>query len=443
MLASIGGVNSYTLFAALQLISAYCLMTLDSGLSGAVINKKNLSSSQLVSANFVIILTAIAISIFIIALKHLFLIDFLQIDYLELFSLGIFLHGLQVISIAKIKKELNFELLLKINIIANLIGFITGIILLKLNFELISYIFYFLITKLISFLLIILVKKVSFNICKFKLKSFFDLFQYSFKLFLFNQQVFFSKNIDRLIIVSLLGTNAFGIYSLSLTLTVSPLIVLIGGINIYLFSKFSSLNQNNKLLKENLFMVLEALFIVFLPVSFLMLMSAEIFVLNVLGNEWIESIQLIEYFGVISLCGILVSPLGEVLKSKKMLSYLNIWAILTLVIFASVFFILLNIEKTLYGASIAYLIYQLLCVALGVVFYKKCLDISSSDWIRLVIRITPETIFLLSGYFIYLYLEGFDLILIEILYIIFLNLMYIIYLSLKRIFLFREVLKLK
>ncbi len=308
----------------------------DAGISNILLSKENPSKefiSTLFIGNiffgFLVTLVLLALNPLIVSFYHeeslrmpLFLISFVFL----IIPLG---QQFQVL----FQKNLQFNVLSKIEISSNFIGFILSLSLAVIHPNVLALVFgqITIYTMKAGLLFFIGSKKwrhgLYFSFNEFKQSFSFGAFQMGEKTV-----HFFSTNLDKMIIGKLFGTEVLGLYNLAYQIIILPVLKINPVITNIAVSLFSRVSNNKEKLKKGYLSILGYISFINFPIYFGLALVSPLIVPLFLGEKWSESIELIQVLSIMGAIRSLISPNTTLTVSHGRADIGFTWTIVTMII---------------------------------------------------------------------------------------------------------------
>jgi PST family polysaccharide transporter len=208
---------------------------------------------------------------------------------------------------------------------------------------------------------------------------------------------FIARNIDNILIGTLLGTETLGYYSLAWQINTLPATILSGSVYYTVFSTTSKMHRLGTFTSEPFLKTLKGVLLISAPVMIGLAVTAPLSISLIVGDRWLPSVAIIRCMATMGLCqtigaavsGLLIG-LGLAAASLR-LSIINSLATIVAIIIG----VFINSQTVAAGISIAAVIG--LYTTLRVVT-KSCM-IDSRDILKILFP--PITAALLMGIFVY------------------------------------------
>ncbi len=268
------------------------------------------------------------------------------------------------------RKRKKFKKLAVIDIFSSLIAFLIAIFFLFKNIYFESLIIFLFIRSLLIFILLFRSTKLSIRFYKFKDYFRISHFKFGSKLTVFSLLKLMVRDIDKIIIGSIIGPVSLGLYTFVENIIVRPGSLIMNGISRFNFTIFCSEEaETNKIdfaYANNLVIASSSILVL---ISFLAIITPYI-ILNYLDSSWKNSIDLlIPLFGLI-LVKTLYAPIGDYWKSQANFSAMYVWSFSLLFLTSGLLLFGTKFESIKF---IAYLIFflNILFLLASLIFLKR------------------------------------------------------------------------
>lgn len=269
------------------------------GTGEALIRKKNPTNDFISSifwlntglAFFVcLILAAIASSV-----ADLYGQDIVEI-LIYVLSIEILLSGINRVSHALLEKNMRFKAIAFAQITSQICGASIGITMAFLGYGLWSLVFLGISSQLIYTIIVNIALRwrpsVTFNFNHIK-----SIFSFSSYLTLVKILDHIQRRSEIFIVAYLMGSHLGGVYSQSHTLLRKPVKLISGFMAPVLFSTMSSLSENIERIQSLYLKSIQSFAMIYIPISIILILYSEPFVLFILGEKWFEMAEIMPVFG--------------------------------------------------------------------------------------------------------------------------------------------------
>ncbi|MEP0213207.1 MAG: oligosaccharide flippase family protein, partial [Cellulophaga sp.] len=313
------------------------------GISNAIVYNKNISFEQLSSVYWVNVFSGV----FFTAL--LFVISPLISSFYDVLEVNLYIKivcfSFIILSTSRLYKFLFLkEVLLKTVAVSEIFSYLFGLILMsiliKLDYGIISFIYSIVGRSVVqSLYLIIYGRKIFIPSFKYNHKSLKSLFRYGAFNLGQNLTVYFTSQLDTLIIGKVLGLEILGVYNIAKNLAIKPLQLIspvVSKITFPLMSKF----QDSKLDLKNIYLLsIKHLFSVIVVVYIIMAFLAKDLILTIYGDQWVDSVII---FRLLCLMYIVVSvgnPIGSLILATGKVNWGFYWNLSMLLVVSCLIFL--------------------------------------------------------------------------------------------------------
>ncbi|OOE91911.1 lipopolysaccharide biosynthesis protein, partial [Salinivibrio sp. IB643] len=207
---------------------------------------------------------------------------------IRLLSLKIIAISFIVVPRTKLTVEMNFKLLALTNLVGIFIGGAVAISMALYGFGAISVVFQQLISSIVTVILLLCIYRWK-PVFSFSKKSFFELFDFGYKLLLSGVIDTIYNNIYTLIIGKKFSSGELGLFNQGYTLSSVPAITMTTVIQKVTYPLLSSLQKKELELDRVFLLVLKVSTLVVAPLMLIICTIAEPLVLIILGDSWIKS----------------------------------------------------------------------------------------------------------------------------------------------------------
>jgi len=375
----------FGLMAILLIIMGFSYLFLDFGISNAIIQKKEVTPNQLSSLYWLNIFLGIIIFLIINSVASQ-IADFYRnqrlVELIRLVSLGFIIQPFGNQFQILLRKELNFRIIVKIEIISKTISFILSIILAINNFGVYALVYPYLLN---IFLLTILylffgirIHKPRFYFRKTDLKEFI-----SFGLFQMGEKSinYFSAQIDKILIGKFLSIEVLGFYSLAWQIIIFPLSKINPIVTKVAFPLFSKIQKDKELINKFYLTAITLIMMINIPLMLGLFSVAYEFVTIYYGAHYLPSAKIIQILAFVGLLKSFGNPGGSVILAQGRADvgfYWNIFWSIMIAIFCLVFILVFNtIESVayaqLFGAIFIGWYWHFIIAKVGKIIYKPIL----------------------------------------------------------------------
>lgn len=276
---------------------------IDSGFSNALIQKKDVSESDYSTVFFINIILGILVSV-CLYLCAPYIADFYNSPILNEVtrwtSLNLIITSFCLVQRTKMTKELNFKSQAKISLVSTLISGCLGVYCAYIGMGVWSLVIQTLVSNFILTALFWILSSWKPRL-EFSFKSFKELFSFGSKLMFTGLYGPFFENMYSIFLGKFYKSSILGYYNRAYTIVQFPSSNLTGILNRVSFPLLSSIQEkSDELSKKYRRMIRLTVFFVF-PMISLLFVTAEPFVMKVLGSQWEQSISIIKLLCLSSL----------------------------------------------------------------------------------------------------------------------------------------------
>lgn len=267
------------------------------GMGAAIIHFEDITNNLEYTANFLTLINGT----FMMLILFIFADNISQMlsiaggaDLIKILSVSCILAAISEIPTAILMRQLNYKLIARIRLTSFIFGYgLPSILMAFLDFGVWALVGGILGQLFLTAALLLSVTKMVwlFKILSSDVKN---LIRYSTGITVTNIVNYIATQADNFIIAKYLGANALGIYGRAYSILMTPVSVLGTTLDTTIFPALARINQNTDLQSKVIFNLTYATVLVILPVSVVMVISAEEIVLVVLGPNWLEVIPVFQ-----------------------------------------------------------------------------------------------------------------------------------------------------
>jgi len=269
------------------------------GTGDALIRSKN-TSKEFVSTIFWFNTSLSFAVCFVLALIAPFVSDLYEEEIVEILiyvlSIEILLSGINRVSHAMLEKNMRFKEIAFAQIISQCGGAVIGISMAFMGYGLWSLVFLGISTQLLYTIIVNIFLKWT-PILAFKIKHIKNIFSFSSYLTIVKILDHIQRRSEIFVVSYSLGSYLGGIYSQSHALIKKPMKLISGFISPVLFASISTIQDDTARIKSIYFRSIQSFVMIYFPISILLILYSESFILFVLGEKWIEMVNLMPIFG--------------------------------------------------------------------------------------------------------------------------------------------------
>ena len=300
LLARLLGPKEFGIVALAMVFISFGQTIMNGGLSESVIRLQKPTSLDYNSLFFLNLLFSIVIYLTFFFSRNVFA-SFMEEPLLEtiipVLSIIIIINSFSIVQATKLNRELNFKKQFLINIPATIFSSICGLFFAFNGYGVFSLIYMQLIFA-ISGTLVLWVTSDYIPSLKIDLSNLKKHFKFGFPLTINNLFTSVANNINSLIIGKYFSVVELGLYNRSKSLKELPVNNFINIANKNLLPMYANNVDNQEYLMKIYGKVLRLIFVLFVPLTALLVVNAEFLIKVLLGNKWLEAIP---YFQVLML----------------------------------------------------------------------------------------------------------------------------------------------
>lgn len=266
------------------------------GLGPAIIQRKDLSSSDIRSIFSFSLIVAIVLSLaFFLSAGWIsnFYDEPVLIPIVRILSLSILFNVLRIVPGSLIAKNLEFKKIGVINVSVQLISGIVAIVLAYHDFSYYALVYKSVLDGIILFIIFFVLSPVKpvFPIQRLAINKIASFSAYQFG---FNFINYFSRNLDNILIGKYLGNSALGYYNKSYGLMMLPVGNLTNVITPVLHPVLSNHQHDKPFIYKTYLKVIKILALIGFPLSIFLYFAAPQLIIVVYGTQWYESIPVFQ-----------------------------------------------------------------------------------------------------------------------------------------------------
>jgi PST family polysaccharide transporter len=311
--------------AWLAVLNTFC----EVGFGAALIQREQVRPEHLSSTFAVNLVVGAALTLLGIALSYpaarFFSTPDLQ-PVMAVLSLAFLMRSVGLTQVALAQRELRFRALAVRDVSANVLGGAVGLALAFAGYGVWSLVGMTLVNGLVATLMVWRLGRWRPRLSEISPEAVAELWPYSSRMLGFNLFKAFAQNVDRMIIGRLLGVHALGVYVFASKSVIYPVTTFVGALGAYLFPRIARLQSDAVRIKAIYRAVLIAVLNVICPVLAAVVALAPA-VVPVLGEQWKESVPLIQILAIAALAQAIISPVGQVMKGLGRPGWLVAWSL--------------------------------------------------------------------------------------------------------------------
>ncbi|KMJ59018.1 Teichuronic acid biosynthesis protein TuaB [Bacillus sp. LL01] len=389
--AILGNLLTKEQFGIVGMITTVVIFTqilLDMGFSAAIIQKEKVSNEQLSTLYWLNIIVGIVLFVALFFASPIIAGFYNQPELIPLIKvLGI------MFLIAPIgqqfqyllQKDLNFNLLSRIEVATNLASFVSLLVLIFLIQELYAYVISQVILNSLKGILYFVVYSKTwkpsfiFNLSSIKELMSFGVFQLMSRLV--NR---IGANIDYILIGRFLGAEALGIYSLAYQVVTIPVMKINPIITRVAFPVFSRSQSDNKLLIEGFLNVTKMLALVSLPLLLGLMAISDLFIEVFFGARWLEAAPILGILAVVGILRVLMNPNGSIILAKGKANIAFYWDFGVMLLYGITMYFATKYD--IYIVAWTYVVTSFINFFIGRWLLKLLIDLEMREYVRTLLK---------------------------------------------------------
>lgn len=300
LLARLLGAKSFGLVALANVYIAFAEIFLEQGLADAIVQRKDIDKEHLDTAFW----TSAIIGLFLVAISIIGSDAIAGIfrepeiaPIIRWLSLGIIINSFSGVQTALLRRDLNFKVLAVRTLAGTVISSIVGVVMALMGFGIWSLVAKHLIFMGVGVLLMWGVSdwRPGFS---FSRRHFNEMFSFGINVVGFNFFNFFNRRSDDLLIGYFLGSTALGFYSVAYRLLMIMMRLLTGVINTVIFPTFSKIQDDLPRIKNAFYKATKFTSLFAIPCFLGAAAIAPELILVSFGEEWVDSIQVMQALSI-------------------------------------------------------------------------------------------------------------------------------------------------
>lgn len=368
--------EEFGLVAIVTVVVGFAQIIVDMGISNAVIHKQNTTKNQLSTLYWLNLISGFFLTVTMFLLSELiaYFYDNQELaPLLQLLSFSFCINSLGNQFLVLLKKRLHFNLIAKIEILSVTLAFLAAVAFAYLGFGAYSIIYSTLIKATSSNVILIL-----FGLRRDKPSLVFEFNEVkdylNFGLFQMGQNIvgYFNTQFDVILIGKLLGTEVLGVYSVTKQLVMRPSKMMIPVITQVAFPIMAKIQNDTVRLKKIYIKIINYIASINFPIHVVMVFLAKEIVLLLLGEKWIETIEIFQLLAIYALLRSTMSPAGSLVLATGKIKLGLYWNLAVLIYIPIAIYV--GHFYGIVGVALALIIYQLIFSLANWYFivYKLC-----------------------------------------------------------------------
>ncbi|WP_415407157.1 MOP flippase family protein [Sulfurovum sp. CS9] len=320
VLARFLSAEDFGLVAIVMVVIGFSQLFMDMGISNAIIHKQSITDVQLSSLYWLNIFSGMVLTLIVFMIAPAvatFYNEEAIIPLLQLLSFSFLINSIGNQYRVLLRKELKFNVLAKVEVFAGVWAFVSAVTLAIQGFGAYSLVYATLVNVIISNTILLSIglksHRPKFIYHHQEIKSFltFGLYQMGQ-----NSIIYFNNQFDVILIGKLLGTEALGIYSLTKQLVMRPAQVISPIITNVTFPIMAKIQDDLPRLKSVYLKIINMLSSINFPIYTLMAMLASSLVPLILGEKWINAIEIFQILSIFALVRSTANPAGSLMLAR-------------------------------------------------------------------------------------------------------------------------------
>jgi len=250
---------------------------------------------------------------------------------LQLLSAVFIISAFGVVHSALLRRELNFDGVVKAEIIANIISTIVCIYLALNGFKAYSFVYQMLVMTAVNACLL-------WYYCRWRPQFVFSIadvksvFTFSANLTLFGFVDYIAMNIDKFLVGKFMGTAALGSYYLGYRVILMPIKQITNSVKHVLFSALSKLQDDNVKFRQVFLKVVYIIAFFTIPLMLTLIPVADLLTDVLFGEKWGSAVAVLRIFAPLGLVLSIVTPVTIVYLAKDQTGMLLKYGLLSVVL---------------------------------------------------------------------------------------------------------------
>ncbi|WP_445506441.1 lipopolysaccharide biosynthesis protein [Niallia sp. 03190] len=311
--------SEYGIVAIVNVFLVFFTMLVDMGIGPAIIQNKTLNKDNFNEIYSFSVMLSIITSIFFSFLSKpisLFYHNEKLFESFLLMSFALLSSGLNMVPQAILSKRKEFGYLNFIQILSTVFSGIVGILLALNNYSYFSLIISTIIKNLFCFIFFKIKVSVHFS-GKIHRSTLSKIYSFSKNQFLFNFINYFSRNLDNILIGKWMSTQTLAFYDKAYTLSLYPNQLLSNVITPVLQPIMSEYEDNKKIIISSYLKITNILATIGFSLSSFMFFSSKEIIYILFGNQWINSVTILQILSVSVGVQMILSSTGAIFQSAN------------------------------------------------------------------------------------------------------------------------------
>lgn len=320
LLANVMGVAQFGLVGMLTTIVIFSQILLDLGFGSAVIQKEHVTKRMLSTLFWINMLAGLILFVILMTASPLIASMFREdqlIDLIRLLSVMFLVAPLGQQSQYMLQKELRFNELAFIEMLATLLSFL---VLIGLVFAIspiyayvLSQVLFYGLKGLLYFAFYLKTWRPGLVFHLGECREILSFGGYQLASRLVNR---IGANLDVILIGRFMGAEALGLYHLANQIVTIPVLKINPILTRVAFPLFSKNQHDHASIKDGFLHITKLLGIVAFPLLMGLVAVANVFIETVFGEKWLEAVPVLQIMAIVGLLRVLMNPNGSVLLAK-------------------------------------------------------------------------------------------------------------------------------
>ncbi|MCM3668144.1 MOP flippase family protein [Mesobacillus maritimus] len=320
LLANVMGAAEFGLVGMITTIVVFAQILIDLGLGSAVIQKERVTNRMLSTLFWLNMLVGILLFVVLMVASPLIASFFHEEELVPLVRLLAIMFLIAPIgqqSQYMLQKELRFNALAVVEIIATFLSFFTLIGLLfvmsPIYAYVISQVLFYALKGVLYFSVYLKTWRPLFVFRLAECKEILSFGGFQLASRLVNR---IGSNLDVLLIGRFMGAEALGFYHLAYQVVTIPVLKINPILTRVAFPLFSKNQHDHNSLKEGFLHISKLLALVSFPLLLGVIAVADVFIVTVFGKQWLPATEILQIMAIVGLLRVLMNPNGSVLLAK-------------------------------------------------------------------------------------------------------------------------------
>ncbi|MGM0902926.1 MAG: teichuronic acid biosynthesis protein TuaB [Bacillota bacterium] len=320
LLANVMGVSEFGLVGMLTTIVIFAQILLDLGFGSAVIQKEHVTKRMLSTLFWINMLAGLTLFVLLMTASPLIASMFREeqlVDLIRLLSVMFLIAPLGQQSQYMLQKELRFNELAFIEMLATLLSFLVLIGLVftisPIHAYVLSQVLFYGLKGLLYFAFYLKTWRPGLVFHLGECREILSFGGYQLASRLVNR---IGANLDVLLIGRFMGAEALGLYHLANQIVTIPVLKINPILTRVAFPLFSKNQHDHASIKDGFLHITKLLGIVAFPLLMGLVAVADVFIGTIFGEKWLEAVPVLQIMAMVGLLRVLMNPNGSVLLAK-------------------------------------------------------------------------------------------------------------------------------